>query len=242
MSTSEVEHLSPLWEIEVGNIFLLLSKVCAAEFKQFVERLKAKFSSTLGNPKLEIPDTLQELFARYFSNGSFECTQADSVDSSEQTCAWFISFPTLVCYRSAVDCNCKSKVSVKYWMCIILYCLLCTYFFLWHLYWELLEQHCFSASLIGSCNGQPLYFTADIEQRSPYDRDQHKAHCFTLLLLQYFFFLFPWLGFELWQLEKTQTTPQKKTILIGKEQQYHFFFIMTLRSCKPSNPWKIIML
>lgn len=113
MSTSEVEHLSPLWETEVGNIFLLLSKVCAAEFKQFVERLKAKFSSTLGNPKLEIPDTLQELFARYFSNGSFECTQADSVGSSEQTCAWFISFPTLVCYRSAVDCNCKSKVSVN---------------------------------------------------------------------------------------------------------------------------------
>uniref|UniRef100_A0A674I6I7 Ral transcription factor IIIC subunit 1 n=1 Tax=Terrapene triunguis TaxID=2587831 RepID=A0A674I6I7_9SAUR len=37
-------------------------QVCAKEFKDFVERLKEKFSSTLGNPKLEIPDTLQELF------------------------------------------------------------------------------------------------------------------------------------------------------------------------------------
>ncbi|NXJ68836.1 TF3C1 factor, partial [Rostratula benghalensis] len=40
-------------------------QVCAKEFKEFVERLKEKFSSTLGNPKLEIPDTLQELFSRY---------------------------------------------------------------------------------------------------------------------------------------------------------------------------------
>uniref|UniRef100_A0A8D2NEK8 Ral transcription factor IIIC subunit 1 n=1 Tax=Zonotrichia albicollis TaxID=44394 RepID=A0A8D2NEK8_ZONAL len=40
-------------------------QVCANEFKEFVERLKEKFSSTLGNPKLEIPDTLEELFARF---------------------------------------------------------------------------------------------------------------------------------------------------------------------------------
>ncbi|KAM6379236.1 general transcription factor 3C polypeptide 1 isoform 2-T2 [Pluvialis apricaria] len=40
-------------------------QVCAKEFKEFVERLKEKFSSTLGNPKLEIPDTLQELFSRF---------------------------------------------------------------------------------------------------------------------------------------------------------------------------------
>ncbi|XP_038618303.1 general transcription factor 3C polypeptide 1 isoform X2 [Tachyglossus aculeatus] len=40
-------------------------KICAEEFKEFVERLKEKFSSTLGNPNLEIPDTLQELFGRY---------------------------------------------------------------------------------------------------------------------------------------------------------------------------------
>ncbi|KFP80729.1 General transcription factor 3C polypeptide 1, partial [Acanthisitta chloris] len=40
-------------------------QVCAKEFKEFVERLKEKFSSTLANPKLEIPDTLQELFARF---------------------------------------------------------------------------------------------------------------------------------------------------------------------------------
>ncbi|NWW83533.1 TF3C1 factor, partial [Climacteris rufus] len=40
-------------------------QVCAKEFKEFVERLKEKFSSTLGNPKLEIPDTLEELFARF---------------------------------------------------------------------------------------------------------------------------------------------------------------------------------
>nr|XP_014348197.1 PREDICTED: general transcription factor 3C polypeptide 1 [Latimeria chalumnae] len=41
------------------------SKVCAEEFKEFVERLREKFSSTLGNPTLEIPDTLQELFHQY---------------------------------------------------------------------------------------------------------------------------------------------------------------------------------
>ncbi|XP_040829101.1 general transcription factor 3C polypeptide 1 [Ochotona curzoniae] len=40
-------------------------KVCATEFKEFVEKLKEKFSSNLKNPVLEIPDTLQELFARY---------------------------------------------------------------------------------------------------------------------------------------------------------------------------------
>ncbi|XP_075420767.1 general transcription factor 3C polypeptide 1 isoform X2 [Tenrec ecaudatus] len=40
-------------------------QVCASEFKEFVERLKEKFSSSLKNPNLEIPDTLQELFARY---------------------------------------------------------------------------------------------------------------------------------------------------------------------------------
>ncbi|XP_059010754.1 general transcription factor 3C polypeptide 1 isoform X1 [Mustela lutreola] len=40
-------------------------KVCASEFKEFVEKLKEKFSSSLKNPNLEIPDTLQELFARY---------------------------------------------------------------------------------------------------------------------------------------------------------------------------------
>ncbi|XP_059978368.1 general transcription factor 3C polypeptide 1 isoform X3 [Lagenorhynchus albirostris] len=40
-------------------------KVCASEFKEFVEKLKEKFSSALRNPNLEIPDTLKELFARY---------------------------------------------------------------------------------------------------------------------------------------------------------------------------------
>ncbi|KAM6155909.1 general transcription factor 3C polypeptide 1 [Rhynchocyon petersi] len=40
-------------------------KVCADEFKEFVERLKEKFSSSIKNTDLEIPDTLQELFARY---------------------------------------------------------------------------------------------------------------------------------------------------------------------------------
>ncbi|XP_074178864.1 general transcription factor 3C polypeptide 1 isoform X1 [Rhinolophus sinicus] len=40
-------------------------KVCANEFKEFVEKLKEKFGSSLKNPNLEIPDTLQELFARY---------------------------------------------------------------------------------------------------------------------------------------------------------------------------------
>ncbi|XP_077616584.1 general transcription factor 3C polypeptide 1 isoform X1 [Crocuta crocuta] len=40
-------------------------KVCANEYKEFVEKLKEKFSSALKNPNLEIPDTLQDLFARY---------------------------------------------------------------------------------------------------------------------------------------------------------------------------------
>ncbi|KAM4829869.1 general transcription factor 3C polypeptide 1 [Thomomys bottae] len=40
-------------------------KVCADEFKEFVEKLKEKFSSALKNTNLEIPDTLQELFSRY---------------------------------------------------------------------------------------------------------------------------------------------------------------------------------
>uniref|UniRef100_A0A8C3LHT2 General transcription factor IIIC subunit 1 n=1 Tax=Chrysolophus pictus TaxID=9089 RepID=A0A8C3LHT2_CHRPC len=60
-------------------------QVCAAEFKQFVERLKAKFSSTLGNPKLEIPDTLQELFARFrvmaIGEDTNQTTKEDSLNS-----------------------------------------------------------------------------------------------------------------------------------------------------------------
>ncbi|XP_066496947.1 general transcription factor 3C polypeptide 1 [Tiliqua scincoides] len=40
-------------------------KVCAEEFKDFVERLKVKFSSALGNPRPTIPDTLDELFCRF---------------------------------------------------------------------------------------------------------------------------------------------------------------------------------
>lgn len=49
---------------EGGLTSLSTSKVCAKEFKEFVEKLKEKFSSALRNPNLEIPDTLQELFAR----------------------------------------------------------------------------------------------------------------------------------------------------------------------------------
>ncbi|KAM4697792.1 general transcription factor 3C polypeptide 1 [Rhinophrynus dorsalis] len=40
-------------------------KVCAAEFKEFVERLKQKFSTALGEPVCEMPDTALELFERY---------------------------------------------------------------------------------------------------------------------------------------------------------------------------------
>ncbi|XP_075686174.1 general transcription factor 3C polypeptide 1 isoform X2 [Rhinoderma darwinii] len=40
-------------------------KVCAAEFKEYVERLKLKFSSALGDPMNEIPDTVDELFNRF---------------------------------------------------------------------------------------------------------------------------------------------------------------------------------
>ncbi|XP_043945407.1 general transcription factor 3C polypeptide 1 [Protopterus annectens] len=40
-------------------------KICAEEYKELVERLRKKFSSTLGDPNLEIPDTVQELFKRF---------------------------------------------------------------------------------------------------------------------------------------------------------------------------------
>ncbi|NXK90061.1 TF3C1 factor, partial [Formicarius rufipectus] len=60
-------------------------QVCAKEFKEFVERLKEKFSSTLGNPKLEIPDTLQELFSRFrvlaIGEDTNEGTKEDSLSS-----------------------------------------------------------------------------------------------------------------------------------------------------------------
>uniref|UniRef100_A0A8B9FJS5 General transcription factor IIIC subunit 1 n=1 Tax=Amazona collaria TaxID=241587 RepID=A0A8B9FJS5_9PSIT len=60
-------------------------QVCAKEFKEFVERLKEKFSSTLGNPKLEIPDTLQELFSRFrvlaIGEDTAQNTKEDSLSS-----------------------------------------------------------------------------------------------------------------------------------------------------------------
>ncbi|KAM6244408.1 general transcription factor 3C polypeptide 1 isoform 2-T2 [Spheniscus humboldti] len=60
-------------------------QVCAKEFKEFVERLKEKFSSTLGNPELEIPDTLQELFSRFrvlaIGEDTNQNTKEDSLSS-----------------------------------------------------------------------------------------------------------------------------------------------------------------
>ncbi|NWH66888.1 TF3C1 factor, partial [Geococcyx californianus] len=60
-------------------------QVCAKEFKEFVERLKEKFSSTLGNPKLDIPDTLQELFSRFrvlaLGEDTNQNTKEDSLSS-----------------------------------------------------------------------------------------------------------------------------------------------------------------
>lgn len=41
------------------------AKVCAAEFKEFVDRLKLKFSSALGDPMYDIPDSVDELFNRF---------------------------------------------------------------------------------------------------------------------------------------------------------------------------------
>ncbi|MEE6498452.1 hypothetical protein FKM82_003105 [Ascaphus truei] len=40
-------------------------KVCAGEFKEFVESLRQKFSTSLCRPASEIPDTVHELFDRY---------------------------------------------------------------------------------------------------------------------------------------------------------------------------------
>ncbi|NXA41538.1 TF3C1 factor, partial [Eudromia elegans] len=60
-------------------------QVCSKEFKEFVERLKEKFSSTLGNPKLEIPDTLQELYSRFrvlaIGDDTNQSTKEDSLTS-----------------------------------------------------------------------------------------------------------------------------------------------------------------
>lgn len=55
-----------------------LGKVCAEEFKDFVERLKVKFSSALENPRPAIPDTLEELFCRY-----------GHLSQSQQHCFWY---------------------------------------------------------------------------------------------------------------------------------------------------------
>ncbi|XP_030315833.1 general transcription factor 3C polypeptide 1 isoform X2 [Calypte anna] len=70
---------------QVGGRQAGILKVCAKEFKEFVERLKEKFSSTLGNPKLEIPDTLQELFSRFrvlaIGEDTNQTTKEDSLSS-----------------------------------------------------------------------------------------------------------------------------------------------------------------
>ncbi|KAM6166644.1 general transcription factor 3C polypeptide 1 isoform 2-T2 [Erethizon dorsatum] len=62
-------------------------KVCAKEFKEFVEKLKEKFSSALRNPNLEIPDTLQELFARYrvlaIGDEKYQMRKEDELNSVE---------------------------------------------------------------------------------------------------------------------------------------------------------------
>lgn len=56
-------HTQPLSHEKEKHQALVL-QVCAKEFKEFVEKLKEKFSSGLRNPNLEIPNTLQELFAK----------------------------------------------------------------------------------------------------------------------------------------------------------------------------------
>uniref|UniRef100_A0A8C0F3L4 General transcription factor IIIC subunit 1 n=1 Tax=Bubo bubo TaxID=30461 RepID=A0A8C0F3L4_BUBBB len=80
-------------------------QVCAKEFKEFVERLKEKFSSTLGNPKLEIPDTLQELFSSVYDihflvlQNLIQSTLALS-DNQMKSCQ---SFQTFRLYREYQD-------------------------------------------------------------------------------------------------------------------------------------------
>ncbi|XP_078274289.1 general transcription factor IIIC subunit 1 [Rhinoraja longicauda] len=41
------------------------NQVCTEEFKEFVRKLREKFSSTIGSGNIVIPDTLQELFVRF---------------------------------------------------------------------------------------------------------------------------------------------------------------------------------
>uniref|UniRef100_A0A674I6S5 Ral transcription factor IIIC subunit 1 n=1 Tax=Terrapene triunguis TaxID=2587831 RepID=A0A674I6S5_9SAUR len=80
-------------------------QVCAKEFKDFVERLKEKFSSTLGNPKLEIPDTLQELYCSIYDihflvlQNLIQSTLALS-DNQMKSCQ---SFQTFRLYREYKD-------------------------------------------------------------------------------------------------------------------------------------------
>ncbi|XP_018426794.1 PREDICTED: general transcription factor 3C polypeptide 1 [Nanorana parkeri] len=40
-------------------------KICAAEFKEFVERLKVKFSTKMDDPASQIPETVDDLFNRF---------------------------------------------------------------------------------------------------------------------------------------------------------------------------------
>lgn len=47
------------------NLFFFFPpKICAAEFKEFVERLKVKFSTKMDDPAYAIPETVDELFNR----------------------------------------------------------------------------------------------------------------------------------------------------------------------------------
>uniref|UniRef100_A0A4W3I2B9 Ral transcription factor IIIC subunit 1 n=1 Tax=Callorhinchus milii TaxID=7868 RepID=A0A4W3I2B9_CALMI len=57
--------LFALFFSESTSDIVCTAQVCSAEFKVFVGRLREKFSSTIGSGNIDIPDTLQELFARY---------------------------------------------------------------------------------------------------------------------------------------------------------------------------------
>lgn len=58
-------HYFPELHVPKIGFLVFFEKVCSEEFKDFVERLKEKFSSTLGIPRPAIPDTLQDLFLRW---------------------------------------------------------------------------------------------------------------------------------------------------------------------------------
>lgn len=62
-----------------------------------MEKLKEKFSSSLKNPNLEIPDTLQELFARSGASGKVLCDPHGAKGNVTSRMSSLVRGPTWPC-------------------------------------------------------------------------------------------------------------------------------------------------